>query len=67
MSVPISKLRAGLILVPMGIINRYHEPPVFFSVDRPSFDQSVIPSTWRELGVGLVGRWRDIWHVENST
>ena len=61
---PNLKLRAGLILVPMGIINRYHEPPVFFSVDRPSFDQSIIPSTWRELGVGLVGRWSDIWHGE---
>jgi hypothetical protein len=61
---PNLRLRAGLILVPMGIINRYHEPPVFFSVDRPSFDQSIIPSTWRELGVGLVGRWREIWHGE---
>ena len=61
---PNLKLRAGLILVPMGIINRYHEPPVFFSVDRPSFDQSIIPSTWRELGVGLVGRLHEIWHGE---
>ena len=57
-------VRAGLILVPMGIINRWHEPPVFFSVDRPSFDQSVIPSTWRELGAGLVGRVSDRWRGE---
>ena len=61
---PNLKLRAGLILVPMGIINRWHEPPVFFSVDRPSFDQSIIPSTWRELGIGLVGRFKEIWHGE---
>ena len=61
---PHLKVRAGLILVPMGIINRWHEPPLFFSVDRPSFDQSIIPSTWRELGVGLVGRLKDIWHGE---
>jgi hypothetical protein len=57
-------VRAGLILVPMGIINRSHEPPAFFSVDRPSFDQSIIPTTWRELGVGLVGRLHDRWRGE---
>ena len=57
-------VRAGLILMPMGIINRWHEPPVFFSVDRPSFDQSVIPSTWRELGIGVVGRLHDRWRGE---
>lgn len=49
-------LRAGLVLVPMGIINQWHEPPVFHGVDRPSFDDLIIPTTWRELGVGLVGR-----------
>lgn len=49
-------LRAGLVLVPMGIVNQWHEPPVFHGVDRPRFDQLVIPSTWRELGVGMVGR-----------
>lgn len=53
---PALSLRAGLVLVPMGIVNEWHEPPVFNGVDRPDFDQFVIPSTWRELGVGLVGR-----------
>lgn len=49
-------LRTGLVLVPMGIINQWHEPPVFHGVDRPSVDTALIPTTWRELGVGLVGR-----------
>lgn len=49
-------LRAGLVLVPMGIINHWHEPPVFHGVDRPSLDTLLIPTTWRELGVGFVGR-----------
>ena len=57
-------LRAGLILVPMGIINQYHEPPVFHGVDRPSFDQSVLPSTWREIGVGFTGRFKSRWRYE---
>jgi len=41
--------------MPMGIINVYHEPPSFNGVDRPDVDQVVIPSTWREPGVGIFG------------
>ena len=52
------------MLVPMGIINRWHEPPVFYGVDRPSFDQSIIPTTWRELGAGFAGRVAERWRWE---
>ncbi|MGH7522363.1 MAG: hypothetical protein ACREMI_13895 [Gemmatimonadales bacterium] len=48
-------LRTGLVLPPVGIINETHEPPTFNGVDRPAFDHDVIPTTWRELGVGVVG------------
>jgi len=48
-------LRGGLILMPMGIVNVYHEPPSFNGVDRPDVDEYVIPSTWREAGVGIFG------------
>lgn len=48
-------LRTGLMLPPVGIINETHEPPTFNGVDRPAFDHDVIPTTWRELGVGVVG------------
>jgi hypothetical protein len=48
-------LRAGLILMPVGIINIYHEPPTFNGVDRPGVDTLVIPSTWREPGFGIFG------------
>jgi len=48
-------LRGGLILMPMGIVNVYHEPPSFNGVDRPDVDQFVIPSTWREPGFGIFG------------
>ncbi len=48
-------LRGGLILMPMGIVNVYHEPPSFNGVDRPDVDQFVIPSTWREPGMGIFG------------
>jgi len=49
-------LRAGLILVPMGIINQWHEPPIFHGVVRPRVDTAIIPSTWREIGVGVFGQ-----------
>src|SRR5256884_673929 len=48
-------LRTGLVLAPVGIINETHEPPTFNGVDRPGFDHDVIPTTWREIGVGVVG------------
>lgn len=48
-------LRTGLVLVPVGIINETHEPPTFNGVARPAFDQDVIPTTWREIGIGGVG------------
>jgi len=48
-------LRTGLVLPPIGIINETHEPPSFNGVERPGFDHDVIPTTWRELGVGVVG------------
>lgn len=48
-------VRAGLVLAPVGIINETHEPPTFNGVDRPSFDRNVIPSTWREIGIGALG------------
>ena len=52
---PAATIRAGLVLPPIGIINETHEPPTFNGVDRPAFDNDVIPSTWRDIGVGLVG------------
>lgn len=47
---------AGLMLVPMGIINEYHEPTTFYGVERPNVDKYIVPTTWRELGVGISGR-----------
>ncbi|HKK10673.1 MAG TPA: hypothetical protein VJ939_07530 [Bacteroidales bacterium] len=48
-------LRAGLILTPMGIVNEYHEPTVYHGVERPVLDHDIVPSTWREIGVGFYG------------
>ena len=50
-----ANIRAGLVLMPMGFLNEVHEPPFYFGNLRPEVEQRIIPSTWRELGVGLHG------------
>jgi len=47
--------KAGLLLVPMGIINEYHEPNTFNGVERPAIDNKLSLSTWREVGAGFTG------------
>jgi hypothetical protein len=55
-------VRAGMLLMPVGIINERHEPPVYYGVERPFVDTVIIPTTWFEAGAGIhgeVGRgWR---------
>lgn len=48
-------LRAGLMLIPFGISNLYHEPTTFNGVNRPALNKYIVPSTWREIGVGFAG------------
>ena len=48
-------LRAGLFLMPIGLINQNHEPHTFFGVNRPTVETAIIPSTLREVGVQLFG------------
>ncbi len=49
-------LRTGLLLTPVGITNEMHEPTLFHGNDRPYVEREVIPSTWREMGVGAFGK-----------
>jgi hypothetical protein len=57
-------VRAGEILVPMGFVNRIHEPPFFRGVARPEVERRLLPTTWRELGVGLHGEAAPGLHYE---
>ena len=52
---PLVNVRTGLMLMPMGMINRIHEPLFFFGNHRPEVERIIIPSTWREMGVGAFG------------
>lgn len=48
-------LVGGLMLIPMGIVNEFHEPTTYNGVERPSIDSRVVPTTWREIGAGFTG------------
>ena len=48
-------VRAGMVLVPVGILNERHEPPTFNGVERTMVDTVVVPTTWRDTGVGAFG------------
>lgn len=46
-------ITTGLFIPRIGIINENHLPTTFNGNDRHQVEQQVIPSTWRELGIGL--------------
>jgi hypothetical protein len=52
-------VRAGMVLVPMGFVNELHEPPSFLGSTRPVSESAIIPSTWRDNGVGGFGELGD--------
>ena len=52
---PQAGFRAGLLLLPMGFLNELHEPTVFLGARRPDIENVIIPTTWRENGLGLFG------------
>lgn len=48
--------RAGLVLMPVGIINELHEPTLFHGARRTVTETNIIPTTWRENGAGVFGQ-----------
>jgi len=48
-------VRAGLVLLPLGHVNELHEPTVFLGAKRPLTETLLLPSTWRENGIGVHG------------
>jgi hypothetical protein len=49
-------LRGGMILIPMGIVNEFHEPTQYIGTHRSLTETLIIPTTWRENGAGALGR-----------
>ncbi len=53
--IPELTVRSGMVLMPVGIINEFHEPSTFFGSLRPETERHIIPTTWRAIGAGVVG------------
>jgi hypothetical protein len=60
---PKFNIRAGMIVVPVGLINSGHLPNQFFTVYRPEGENTMMPCTWHEVGLSLWGRISD-WRYE---
>ena len=52
--------KGGVVLVPAGITNEYHEPPTFMSVERPEYNKYIIPTTWFDNGFSFYGTMGDL-------
>jgi Phosphate-selective porin O and P len=52
---PWASIKAGLFLMPFGLLNEHHEPTNYYGVQRNFVETLIIPSTWREGGFGLHG------------
>jgi len=48
--------KAGLFLMPVGIINETHEPDTFYGVERNPVEKDIIPATWWEGGIAASGQ-----------
>ena len=53
-------LRGGMVLLPLGLTNEFHEPTVFIGTHRPSTERRILPSTWHENGGGIVGNYGQV-------
>lgn len=51
--------RAGLFLLPVGLLNETHEPTRFYGVERNPVEKNILPTTWWEAGAGFHGQLSD--------
>ena len=58
------RVRAGLDILPIGILNPYHEPNTFYGVERNRIEAEIIPSTWWEAGIALIGEMAPGWNYD---
>ena len=52
-------VRAGHIVVPVGLTNAHHEPLSYFTVYRPEGEATILPCTWHDTGISIWGRLGD--------
>lgn len=52
---PAFNVRAGHMIVPVGLTNTHHEPVNYFGTSRPEGESTMLPCTWHETGIELFG------------
>jgi len=57
-------VKAGLFLLPVGILNETHEPPTFYGVERNPVERNIIPTTWWAGGAALNGEIAPGWSYD---
>jgi hypothetical protein len=60
------RAKAGLFLIPAGLINTNHEPTAYYGVERNFVETAIIPSTWREAGFGLSANLDNGWSFDGG-
>ncbi len=61
-----TRMKAGLFLIPVGILNQTHEPDTFYGVERNNVEKNIIPTTWWEGGLALSGELAPGWRYETA-
>ena len=56
--------KAGVFLVPVGMLNETHEPPTFYGVERNPVENRIIPTTWWEGGLAFTGGFGDAFRYD---
>lgn len=59
-----TRAKAGLFLIPVGLLNETHEPDTFYGVERNNVEGRIIPTTWWEGGLGLSGEFGSGWSYD---
>jgi len=59
-------MKAGLFLIPVGILNLTHEPDTFYGVERNKVESNIIPTTWWEGGLSLNGEIAPGWSYDTA-
>ncbi len=62
---PWLRLQTGVVLANPGLMNEFHEPPLFFSVERPDYHNQILPTTWYGNGAAITGAYRGFEYKAN--
>lgn len=55
---PYFQVRVGHQILPIGQTNARHESILYYGTVRPESETSIIPSTWHETGLSILGNYR---------